>query len=81
MDELIKILKEIGADNEGNVLWFPEILTQKEINLNGYTRQESACPSIPHEYGEQTAGACGDDFSGTMIYPFKDMFIKVRFNC
>lgn len=80
MLELIKILKEIQADHQDRPIWFPEFLTDPEC-LEGHEKQESDCRSIEYEYVCQSGGHFGDDFSGTIIYPFKDMFIKVRFEC
>ncbi len=82
MLELIEILKEIAAyhADEGCHIWFPEFLTNADC-LDGHDKQESELESFDFEYVSQSCGMTGDDFSGTIIYPYKNIFIKIRFEC
>lgn len=84
MEELIKILNEISQNFEaeqGGQLFFPEITKSELMDLSGHEKQISDLPSFEYEYVSQSGGISGDDFSGTMIFIYKDIAIKVRFYC
>ncbi|MBW8036750.1 MAG: hypothetical protein FVQ79_14270 [Planctomycetes bacterium] len=83
VDGLIKLLHEIVASRDGFTFGFPEIIDKKEMQAlcsEGYTKQESDIPSLEYEYVSQFAGIGGGDFSGFMVYPYKDIFLKVWFS-
>ncbi len=81
MKDLIRALKEIHQSlcEDRAMAWFPEFLTADEISLDGYEVQKSDLSSFKEEYVSQACGMSGDDFHGHIVYPYKDIFIKVQF--
>ena len=51
------------------------------VKRDGYEKQPSDLPSCEYEYVAQSCGIAGDDYSGHVVYPYKDIFIKVAFSC
>ena len=80
MKELIDFLKAIAVSLDGCTAWYPGFLDPSEIYLNNFERQESDVEGLEFEYiSQQQHGE--DNFSGEVVYPFRDIFIKVQFDC
>ena len=85
MRELLALLQQIGNDFKGEEIWFPQFImgdAAKEIDLQGYDKQKSDISLIEYEYVSQSGGGItGDDFYGVILYPYKNIWIKVHFHC
>ncbi|MCE5185063.1 MAG: hypothetical protein LLF76_02940 [Planctomycetaceae bacterium] len=83
-DELIAALQEIGrlAAKDGTFLFYPELVKQSEADLDGFQKQPCDSELFEYEYCSQNGGGItGDSFQGDMMYPIRDWFIKVHYNC
>jgi hypothetical protein len=87
MEELITVLQEIQSEHEGGLLCFPQFIKQTDLevlnneDVGKYDKQKSDLSFCDFEYVNQTCGACCDDYRGYMLYPYKDIFIKVYYEC
>lgn len=83
MDELIKILQKIGSELNKECVYvgYPRFIKKNEVDLEGYQKQESDLSPFEYEYVSQHCGQAGDNWHGFMMYPYKDIFIQIAFEC
>jgi hypothetical protein len=79
MESLSKLFNEIQKDQEGMFATFPKLLHKNNIDLVGFSKQESDYDGIDFEYVNQSG--CADyGFHGSMAVPFGDYFILFTYS-
>jgi len=76
--KLIKLIKEIHAENRGSSASFPDIVNPEEFDLHGFEKQRSDYDGVEFEYVYQRG--CADyGFHGQVAIPFESRLLVFSF--
>jgi len=84
MSDTLSIIAAICAELNGNGFCSaPRVVERKNFDLSEFTEQESDIPGLTTEFVNQVGGGgmTGDEFHGTMAYPFGEMLFVIDYHC